>query len=165
MGVSGCGKSLVGELLAARLGAAFADADDFHSETNREKMAAGIPLTDADRLPWLTRLARWLHTERERGQRPVLACSSLRRPYRDVLRSLDDRILFVHLLVPIDVVRVRVRERSDHHFMPESLVDSQFLALEPLAADEPGITVDADVSPSALVDGILRRLRSADDTQ
>ncbi|MDN6625395.1 MAG: gluconokinase, partial [Acidipropionibacterium jensenii] len=120
MGVSGSGKSALGTRLAARLDLAFVDGDDLHPARNIAKMAAGHPLDDADREPWLQIIGRWLEDHRDRGG--VVACSALRRSYRDLIVE-------------------RVAARS-HHFMPASLVDSQFATLEPLGPDEAGTTLD-----------------------
>jgi gluconokinase len=139
MGVSGSGKSTVGTALAARWGVPFADADDFHSPENVTKMSAGTPLDDADRLPWLRSIGVWLAEHREGGA--VVTCSALKRAYRDALREAAPDAVFLHLDGDKETVRARVAARTGH-FMPESLVDSQFDALEPLGADERGVVVD-----------------------
>jgi len=153
MGVTGAGKSVVGVALAERLGVPFRDADDFHSAANIAKMSAGVPLDDDDRLPWLRAIGAWL-TEHA-GSGAVASCSALKRAYRDVLRAEAPAISFVHLDITRAVARERVAGRPGH-FMPASLVDSQFAALEPLAVDEAGVTISADESVDALVDGYLR---------
>jgi gluconokinase len=135
MGVSGCGKSTVGALLAQQLGVGFLDADEFHPPQNVARMAAGVPLTDADRRPWLERL----NAELRRRQDVVLACSALRQSYRDIL-SRDAACRFVHLRGPIELIRARLRERK-HRYMPASLLESQFAALEP-----PAGAIDVDVA-------------------
>ncbi len=139
MGVSGSGKSTVGAALAAALGVPFADGDDFHPDSNRQAMAAGIPLTDADREPWLAALRAWA-AARDGGC--VLACSALRRAYRDVLRGAGPDVVFVHLDVPAATLRSRMLARAGH-FMPASLLDSQLSTLEPLGHDEPGVRLSA----------------------
>jgi gluconokinase len=139
MGVSGSGKTTVGTALARRLGVPYADADDFHSPDNVAKMSAGVPLDDADRLPWLRAVGAWL-AEHD-GSGCVVGCSALRRRYRDVLRDAAPKTRFLHLDGPPEVVKERVAARSDH-FMPASLVDSQFETLEPLEPDEPGVVLD-----------------------
>ncbi len=149
MGVSGCGKSTVGAALAQRLRVPFADADDFHPEANVAKMAAGIPLTDADRAPWLDILADWLRQRAERGG--VLGCSALKRAYRDVLRQGAPDLFFLHLRGTPEAMAARVARRPGH-FMPASLVESQFATLEDLQPDEAGLTLDFALSVDALVD-------------
>lgn len=139
MGVSGSGKTTVGTALAERLGLRFVDADALHPAANVEKMAAGTPLTDDDRRPWLAAVGDALAAADEPGM--VMACSSLRRSYRDAIRSRAAGVLFVHLTAPVEVLRERIGHRHGH-FMPASLLDSQLETLEPLGADEQGSTVD-----------------------
>ncbi|MDR6867103.1 carbohydrate kinase (thermoresistant glucokinase family) [Microbacterium resistens] len=143
MGVSAVGKTTVGRALAELIGGTFADADDLHPRTNVEKMSAGEPLTDDDRAPWLDRVGEAL--------RPgtVMACSALKRAYRDVLRGHAPDTRFVHLKADAALIADRASRRRDH-FMPPALLQSQLDALEPLAPDEPGVTVDADEPPDAL---------------
>jgi gluconokinase len=149
MGVTGSGKSTVGMALAERLGVPFADADDFHSPENVAKMRAGTPLDDNDRLPWLRAIAAWLREQRD----AVVTCSALKRAYRDILREGAPDVLFLHLDGDKETVRQRVAGRAGH-FMPESLVDSQFAALEPLTADEHGIVVDFARPVEEIVDEV-----------
>ena len=151
--MSGCGKSTVGLALAARLAVPFVDADDLHPAANIAKMAAGHPLTDADRLPWLDVVGTWL-AEHDDG---VAACSALRRAYRDRLRGSAPRAFFVMLALALgrDAAHARVRGRRDH-FMPAALIDSQFAALEPLGPDEQGMIVDATLPLDVIVDQVLR---------
>ena len=149
MGVAGAGKSTVGPLLADRLGRDYADADDFHTADAIAKMHRGSPLTDADRDPWLERIGSWL-SDRDGG---VVSCSALRRSYRDALRRLVPDCYFLHLSGAADVVAARVRDR-DGHFMPASLVASQYSELEPLGEDEPGTTVDLTLPPGEIVDRV-----------
>lgn len=136
-GISGSGKSTVGAALAERLGVEFCDGDDLHPEANVAKMRAGTPLTDEDRWPWLDAIAAWL-AEREAG---VVACSALRRSYRDHLRAAvpDVEVLLLH--GDADLIRERQASRGQH-FMPASLLDSQIATLEPLEPDEAGATLD-----------------------
>ncbi|MDO9456579.1 gluconokinase [Nocardioides sp.] len=136
-GVSGSGKSTVGEALAARLGVAFCDGDDLHPPANVAKMRAGTPLTDADRWPWLDDIGAWL--ARDAGG--VVACSALRRAYRDRLRSAVPGLDVLLLDGDPGLIRARQAARGQH-FMPTSLLDSQLATFEPLAPDEAGLTVD-----------------------
>lgn len=140
MGVSGSGKSTVAAALAAALGGGYIDADYLHPAENVAKMTAGVPLTDEDRMPWLRLVGGALASERERPI--VVACSALRRRYRDALRDAAPEVFFVHLDVDAGVLATRMEQRSDH-FMPASLLASQIATLEPLEADERGVVVDA----------------------
>lgn len=140
MGPSGSGKSTVGAALAERLGARFVDGDDLHPLTNVDKMAAGIPLDDEDRMPWLGVVGRTLAAE----TRIVVACSALRRRYREAIRAEAPDAFFAELCVERETLAERLGGRPDH-FMPASLLDSQLDALEPLADDESGVRVDADL--------------------
>jgi len=153
MGVSGSGKTTVGAALAQRLRVPFAEADNFHPPANIDNMSAGIPLDDTDREPWLRAIGAWLAEHDATGG--VASCSALKRGYRDALRAAAPRARFVHLAGDIDVVRRRVAGRSGH-FMPEALVASQFATLEPLAPDEPGITLDLDRTVDQLVADYLQ---------
>ncbi|HEX2903417.1 MAG TPA: gluconokinase [Jatrophihabitans sp.] len=155
MGVAGSGKTTVGMLLAHQLGVPFADADDAHSPEAKAKMAAGQPLTDEDRTPWLLRLADWLA---EHPDGCVLACSALKRRYRDVLRSRSHQLTFLHLVGNAAVVTERVAHRQGH-YMPTSLVQSQYEALEPLQPDERGVSVDVTQDPERIVQRFLEELR------
>jgi len=138
MGVTGCGKSTIGALLAHALGAEFLDADDFHPPANVAKMSAGVPLDDEDRAPWLVRL----NAELRGRPRVVLACSALKAAYRSTLGAgLDCR--FVHLRGSPELIRTRLRARR-HRYMPATLLDSQFAALEP-----PADAIEIDVAPPA----------------
>ena len=155
MGVAGCGKTVVGTLLAAELGYPFVDADDLHPAENVSKMAGGTPLDDDDRWPWLDAVGRTL----VEGSGVVVACSALKRAYRDRLRAGADDLAFVHLVGARPLLAQRMRGRIEH-FMPTSLLDSQLRTLEPLEADERGIVVDVTPSPTVLVDEILKALGS-----
>jgi gluconokinase len=139
-GVSGCGKSTVGALIAGRLGWQFADADDFHPEANVAKMRAGVPLDDADRAPWLRAVAAWMDAEIADGRSAVLACSVLKRAYRDQLLTGRPSASAVFLLVPREELDRRLLTRTGH-FFPEKLLDSQLHAVEPPAPDERVLTV------------------------
>jgi gluconokinase len=153
MGVSGSGKSTVGATLAARLDIPFADADAFHSAANIAKMSAGTPLDDADRYPWLAAVGQWL-ADHERG---VMSCSALKHRYRDQLRSHRATIEFLHLTGSPELIDRRQAERTGH-FMPPSLMESQFSALEPLDSDEPGLAIDVGQSVDTIVETFARYL-------
>lgn len=148
MGVSGCGKSTVAALIAGRLALPFAEGDGFHPRANIEKMAAGIPLDDADRLPWLDTVADWLGEHRAGGG--VIACSALKRAYRDRLRVGAPQAYFVLLSAPRAELQRRLAARLGH-FMPTTLLDSQLATLEALESDEAGITLDATAPQQRLV--------------
>ena len=144
MGVSGSGKSTVGRGLAERLGVPFAEADDFHPATNVAKMREGVPLSDADRGPWLDRIAQWLAGSAGGGG--VVACSALARRYRGRLRESAPEVFFLHLDSPAELIAERMRTRKGH-FMPVSLLRSQLAALEELEAGERGATVSVEGTP------------------
>ena len=147
MGVSAAGKSTVAAELASMLGVPFADADDLHPEDNRAKMAAGVPLTDDDRWPWLAKVGTTL-SKADHGL--VIACSALRRSYRDLIRHAAPDAFFLHLTGDRELLRSRSSARVGH-FMPHSLLESQFATLEPLEADERGATIDVKPPPEAVV--------------
>ncbi|WP_421733921.1 gluconokinase [Cellulomonas sp.] len=147
MGVSGCGKSTVGSLLADRLGVPFLDADSLHPPANLAKMAGGVPLTDADRWPWLRLVGSALAGAPDGT---VVACSALRRAYRDVLREAAPDVRFVHLVGTHAQLSARMSSREGH-FMPASLLDTQLATLEPLEPDEQGIALDCTLDPAELV--------------
>lgn len=156
MGVSGCGKSTVGERLAVELQRTFVEGDDYHSTANVGKMSAGIPLTDEDRWPWLDALADLL-AEADAAQAPqVMSCSSLRRAYRDRLRAGSPTTIFVHLAGPREVLLGRMTVRAGH-FMPARLLDSQLATLEPLAPDEAGAVVDLQLPIPDLIRTVLEK--------
>jgi gluconokinase len=152
MGVSGSGKSTVGAALSQRLRVPFADADDFHPQANIEKMSAGHALDDNDRRPWLEAIGIWLV---EHPQGGVMSCSALKRKYRDQLRHHAHGVAFLLLHGSPDVIRKRQASRPGH-FMPASLLNSQFATLEQLAPDELGVTIDVDQSVDAIVEDYLR---------
>lgn len=147
MGVAGSGKTTVGPRLAEALGVEYAEADAFHPQANIEKMASGIPLTDADRWPWLHALADWIRAHQGTGG--VVSSSALKRRYRDVLRRGSD-VWFLHLQGPRAVIAARMTNRAGH-FMPVSLLDSQLADLEALDADERGLVVDIRATPEQIV--------------
>jgi gluconokinase len=148
MGVSGSGKSTVGAAVAQRLRVPFADADDFHPPANIAKMTAGEALDDDDRYPWLEAIGRWLVAHPEGG---VMSCSALKRKYRDQLRRHLPDVEFLHLEGSREVITRRQASRPGH-FMPASLLSSQFATLEPLEPDEHGVVIDVDQSVDRIVD-------------
>lgn len=155
MGVSGCGKSTIGSRVADELGAEFIDADDLHSDDARAQMSAGTPLTDDDRRPWLARVAHAAAGVNAQDISVVVACSALRRIYRDQLRDgLRHDVVFLHLSGTAELISNRMSARSGH-FMPAALLTSQLETLEPLQPDEIGITLDASVSADSVVRGAV----------
>lgn len=154
MGVSGAGKSTVGEALADRLGVPFKDGDELHPQHNIDKMAAGHALTDDDRAPWLARVGSWLHDHTP----GIIACSALKRAYRDLIRTAAPGTVFVQVHGSYELLLDRMNERPGH-FMPASLLDSQFSTLEPLADDETHLTLDVATPVDVLVDEATTWLR------
>ncbi|KUI04048.1 gluconokinase [Mycobacterium sp. IS-3022] len=152
MGVSGSGKSTVGAALAQRLRVPFADADDFHPPANVAKMTAGEPLNDDDRYPWLEAIGQWLAERCTAGG--VMSCSALKRKYRDQLRRHCSGIEMLHLTGTPEVIARRQASRPGH-FMPASLLASQFDTLEPLEPDERGVAIDVDQSIDAIVESYV----------
>ncbi|MDR1392914.1 MAG: decarboxylating 6-phosphogluconate dehydrogenase [Bifidobacteriaceae bacterium] len=146
MGVAGSGKTTTGKLMAGRLGWDFAEADDFHPAANRDKMASGTALTDQDRWPWLDQLRNWIKQELAAGRRGVMACSALKRTYRDRLRLPG--VVFVHLTGSSQTIQPRLAERPDH-FMPAKLMTSQYADLEDPSPNEDHLTVDLDLGSTA----------------
>lgn len=165
MGVSGSGKSTVAEGITEQLGWTFAEADEFHPRANIDKMTRGIPLDDEDRAPWLRDLATWMAERAAKGEDTVIACSALKRAYRDVLRGRVDelgaghRLFFVHVHGPMEVIAGRMEGRRGH-FMPESLLQSQFDTLEPLDADEEGVVLDVRNPPDEIIAEAVERIRA-----
>ncbi|MYU22788.1 gluconokinase [Streptomyces sp. SID8352] len=157
MGVAGTGKSTVGGLLAARLGVACADGDDFHPPANVARMSAGTPLTDEDRGPWLDAVGRWARGRAGLGG--VVACSALKRAYRDRLRTAAPELVFLHLTGDRELIG-RWMARREGHFMPTALLDSQFAILQPLEPDEAGVTVEVTEGPGEVVERAVRALRA-----
>lgn len=155
MGVSGAGKSTVGTRIAERLGLSFRDADEFHPPANVAKMSRGQPLTDEDRAPWLAAIGAHLAAHRGRGC--VVTCSALKRAYRDVLREAAPETRFVFLNGPVELVAARQAARQGH-FMPASLVASQFATLEHPGPDENAIELDVAAQPETLAETAIRVL-------
>jgi len=152
MGVQGSGKSTIGDLLARRLGVPLVDGDSLHSAENKEWMASGRALSDAQRLPWLHKVGERLALGNESGV--VVACSALKHSYRDLLRKHAPTMLTVYARGDIDLIHERITARR-HEYMPPSLLRTQFDDLEERQADEPGVTVDIAKSPEELVDRIV----------
>jgi gluconokinase len=155
MGVSGTGKTTVGEELARRMGVTFIEGDSLHPERNIAKMSAGEPLDDDDRRPWLETLNRLITFHHAEGISAVLTCSALRRAYRDILREglPPGSLFFVHLAAPPAVLRARMEARD--HFMPATLLQSQLDTLEPLEGDETGAVFDVTGSVDSVVDAAV----------
>ncbi len=159
MGVSGSGKSTVGAALAQRLRVPFEDADDLHPPANIAKMSRGEPLDDDDRHPWLELVGQWLAAHEDGG---VMSCSALRRSYRDQIRGLAPDVRFLLLSGTKEVIAARQAARPGH-FMPASLLASQFATLEPLAPDEDGVVIDVEHSVDAIVQGYLDLVTHGED--
>lgn len=156
MGVASTGKSTIAAMLAGRLGWSFEEGDDLHPEANVAKMAAGHALNDDDRWPWLDRIAEWIDERIAAGEPGIVTCSALKRSYRDVLRR--EAVTFVHFSGERELILDRMLRRQGH-FMPATLLDSQFATLEPLGDDEKSITIDIALSPQAQAAEIATRLR------
>jgi carbohydrate kinase (thermoresistant glucokinase family) len=161
MGVSGSGKTTVAEILATRLGWPFQEGDALHPQSNIEKMRSGQPLDDADRSLWIERVAEWVEARLDAGENGIITCSALKRSYRDVIDRRGSGIVFVYLAGSEATIAPRVAARQAH-FMPPSLLDSQFADLEEPAADEPHIRVDIGPPPNVIADRVLRELGLGD---
>jgi gluconokinase len=157
MGVSGCGKTTVASRLAQRLQWQFVEADAFHSAANIEKMRAGIPLSDEDRRPWLDAIATWITAARAQGTPCIVACSALKRSYRERLARGAEDVRFVYLRGELETVAARMAGRTGH-YMPVSLLKSQFEALEEPGSDEDPIVLSIDSPVEALLDEIVATL-------
>ena len=160
MGVQGSGKSTSGRAIAEVLSLPFIDGDDLHPAANKDKMASGHPLTDADREPWLEAIGQALAEGLARGESTVIACSALKRRYRDLIRSFAPGTRFVHLTGERTLIAERLTHR-DHEYMPPTLLDSQFDTLEPLEADEAGIPVDINLTPARIAQAVSEALTAA----
>ena len=154
MGVAGSGKSTVGQMLAQRLGWPFAEADDFHSAANVAKMAAGTPLIDEDRRPWLESIRKWMD---DTAGDSVVTCSALRRSYRDILRGAQANVRFLHLSGTEASIGARMAARADH-FMPSSLLASQLATLEPLEGDEDGVVIQITGTAEEITTNAIKAL-------
>ncbi|VWD30893.1 gluconate kinase [Burkholderia lata] len=156
MGVSGAGKSLIGEMLAERLSCSYTDGDAFHSAANKEKMHHGIPLTDDDRWPWLRTIRAAIEEKQRAGETAVFTCSSLKRSYRDVLRGTDTDVRFVYLKGSFEVLHERLKSRTGH-FCDPSLLKSQLDTLEEPGPDE-AIEVSIELTPEQIVDQVMLKI-------
>lgn len=161
MGVSGSGKSTIGTALATALGIEFIDGDDLHPRANKAKMAAGHPLNDEDRAPWLEIIAERIGAELSDGHPIVVACSSLKRKYREQLTAYAPSTVFVHLDGERGIISERQSHRV-HEYMPNTLLDSQFSTLEPLQEDERKVIVDLTMQPADIVAFVIAQLATID---
>jgi gluconokinase len=159
MGVSGTGKTTIGRAVADRMGGAFVEGDEYHPPANIQKMSSGTPLNDDDRRPWLEALAAEISRLGGQGEISVTACSALRRIYRDWLRQGDPDLFFLHLHTDYDVLLARMEQRD--HFMPPSLLQSQFDTLEMLAGDERGAVIDDSLPVEGVIASSLAALKAA----
>jgi carbohydrate kinase (thermoresistant glucokinase family) len=158
MGVSGSGKSTIGAALSQRLGWPFQDADSFHPPANIAKMQSGVPLNDDDRWPWLAAIAHWIDARCAADKPGIVSCSALKRAYRSRIVGERERVRLAYLRGDMNLVALRLHARKDH-FMPASLLESQFAALEEPGADERPLVVSIALSPQRVVDTIIERLR------
>lgn len=157
MGVSGCGKSTVAGLLAGRLGWALEEGDDLHPPANRAKMEAGHPLTDEDRWPWLETVAQWVDQRLDAKESGLITCSALKRSYRDIINRRGSGVVFVYLAGSRETIATRLRARQGH-YMPSSLLDSQFAALEEPTADEPQVRIEVGPPAQVIADNVIETL-------
>ncbi|KFI46854.1 gluconokinase [Bifidobacterium bohemicum] len=157
MGVAGCGKTTVAEAVRDQLGYVMAEGDDFHSQANVDKMSHGIPLTDEDRWPWLASINTWMADHDAKGESTVVSCSALKKSYRDVLRK-QINVFFVHLSGSQELIGERLAKRKGH-YMPSSLLPSQFADLEPLQDGETGVEVSVNGSPEEVERRVLAGIK------
>jgi gluconokinase len=161
MGVAGSGKSTIAAALSQQLGWACAEADEFHPQSNIDKMSQGIPLQDGDRWPWLQEIRNWMTAQAQAGQSTVLTCSALKQSYRALLSEAEGRVLFLHLHGEADLIGQRMQGREGH-FMPPTLLPSQLATLEPLSPEElvaGSLRLDISKSPEELVKTIIAALK------
>jgi gluconokinase/6-phosphogluconolactonase len=163
MGVSGSGKTTVATGLADRLGWPFAEGDDFHPPANVAKMHGGTPLTDADRMPWLQAIAGWIDARRAAGSGGIVSCSALKRAYRKILIGERRDVRLIYVRGSQALIGARIAARHDH-FMPASLLQSQFDTLEEPAADERPIIADTALTPAAMVEQVLAGLTASESS-
>ena len=163
MGVAGCGKSTVVEAIKEQLGYTLAEGDDFHPQANIDKMSAGIPLTDADRWPWLDVINRWMIARESLRENTVVSSSALKRSYREAL-SKDLNVYFLFLSGPGELIRKRLSERKGH-FMPPALLPSQFEILEPLSPDENGVKISIEGSADDVARRAVEAVRAYEKAQ
>ena len=155
MGICGCGKTTVALALQQHLHCPFAEGDDFHTQANRNKMGAGIPLND-DRRPWLERLRDWMSEQAQHGAcHSIVTCSALKRSYRDILRQAQGEVCFIHLSPPIDANHQRMESRQGH-YMKVSMIQSQLDTLQSLEADEQGVVITSAGTPDEVMADVLR---------
>lgn len=157
MGVSGSGKTSLAQLLSEQLGWPYAEADEFHPAENIAKMSAGHALNDVDRWPWLRSIRDWMSAHAENGTGTIVTCSALKHVYRDLLREARGRVVFVHVKAPAEVIQDRLDHREGH-FMPPSLLPSQFATIEELAPDEDGFNIENNTTPADLAQRTLAAL-------
>jgi carbohydrate kinase (thermoresistant glucokinase family) len=157
MGVSGCGKTTVAAILSGRLDWPFEEGDDLHPLSNIEKMRSGHPLTDEDRAPWLDTIAIWVEECLDAGENGLITCSALKRSYRDIINRRGHGVKFVYLAGSKDLIAERLATRHGH-YMPATLLDSQFATLQEPAPDEPAIRIDIGPSAATLADTIVQQL-------
>lgn len=160
MGICGCGKTTAALAVQQYLQCAYAEGDVFHTQANRDKMGAGIPLNDDDRQPWLENLRDWMSGQTKQGAAySVVTCSALKKQYRDILRGAEGEVYFIHLAPPVDINRERMAARKGH-YMKANMVDSQLAILEPLQTDEKGVVIDNAGSTEEVADDIRAWLDS-----
>jgi gluconokinase len=164
MGVSGCGKTTVAAILTGRLGWPFEEGDALHPQSNIEKMRAGHPLTDDDRWPWLEKVAEWVEARLDAGENGLITCSALKRSYRDMINRRGSGVVFVFLAGSKETIASRLAARHGH-FMPPSMLDSQFADLEEPTPDEPEIRVDVGATPGVIAQGIVEELGLSDPSK
>jgi gluconokinase len=157
MGVSGCGKTTVAAILAGRLRWPFEEGDALHPQSNVDKMKAGHALTDADRAPWLKKVADWVAQRLDSGEDGIITCSALKRSYRDVIGAARSGVVFVYLAGSRETIASRLTARHGH-FMPSSLLDSQFADLQEPSVDEAAIRVDVGPTPASIAQTVVERL-------